>query len=118
MEQVTLLLNRFGYSPATPASCSKTNNNSSGDTNVDTDTHNNHPDPQPTSASIVMTPLPKRRDVHYNVSNKNNKSTNTIRVNDKRNGYDIRQPNDLYGRYMTTWRKMHTEDDTEPFPTL
>eukprot|EP00592_Proboscia_alata_P016517 CAMPEP_0194396156 /NCGR_PEP_ID=MMETSP0174-20130528/124825_1 /TAXON_ID=216777 /ORGANISM="Proboscia alata, Strain PI-D3" /LENGTH=84 /DNA_ID=CAMNT_0039192177 /DNA_START=1311 /DNA_END=1561 /DNA_ORIENTATION=- len=84
-----MLLNRFGYSPATSGSSVDTNET----------THKNHPDPdQP--ASIVMTPLPKGRDVHYNIrtkTNNNSTNTNTIRVNDKKNGYNIRQPNDLYG---------------------
>jgi hypothetical protein len=31
---------------------------------------------------------------------------------------DIRPPNCLYGRKMRDWRRRHTKDDTEPFPTV
>ena len=31
---------------------------------------------------------------------------------------ELRGPGDKFGRYMTTFRKLHTEDDTEPLAVV
>eukprot|EP00980_Cylindrotheca_fusiformis_P012806 scaffold3151_cov110-Cylindrotheca_fusiformis.AAC.4 len=33
-------------------------------------------------------------------------------------GIDLRPPDSPYGRLMRNWRRKHTKDDTEPFPTI
>ena len=42
----------------------------------------------------------------------------TLRLNDPYGDKALRGPEDKFGRYMTTFRKMHAEDDTQPLPVV
>lgn len=109
------LLKGFGYlpSPTSPASSATRNYNSSS--------RSERPEPQPNSPPLLppqVQPLQRRPDYARGANTRPGRvGTDAVTLNAV-NEPELRGPSDKFGRYMTIFRKQHTEGDTQPFPVV